>query len=371
MQAEKLSNLAQFFSNACNAVVPFVVESRCWNRVGLHHLTYYSVREKFPTLGSQMVCNAIKRVADGYKVLSASKKIAKDKPVKTLLFKPKSVHFDKRTYSIKNGKISLFTLEGRERVLFVCGEHQARLLTIGNPKEAELIVRHGKWFFNLVLDIPDVVAQTDGGVLGVDVGENNMAATSSGQIFGGEKLRHNRDMYLVQRGRLQSNGSKAAMKKLCMVSGCERRHVTHVNHEVSKQIIQEALKQGATSIAMENLTHIRKNIKAGKRIRSRLHRWSFRQLQSFVAYKARACGISVVFVDPAYTSQTCCVCKCLGTRKKHMFFCSCGAKRHADVNAAANIAWLASSIGFARAAVNQPDFAHQGYFFGVAKSSAL
>ena len=56
---------------------------------------------------------------------------------------------------------------------------------------------------------------------------------------------------------------------------------------------------------LEDLTNIRANIKAGKRVRTRLHRWAFRQLRDFVAYKAEAAGLNVIFVEPAYTSQTC------------------------------------------------------------------
>jgi IS605 OrfB family transposase len=59
---------------------------------------------------------------------------------------------------------------------------------------------------------------------------------------------------------------------------------------------------------MEDLTNICANIKAGKRVRTRMHRWAFRQLQDFVSYKAQGAGLSVAFVDPAYTSQTCSVC---------------------------------------------------------------
>ena len=56
---------------------------------------------------------------------------------------------------------------------------------------------------------------------------------------------------------------------------------------------------------MENLTTIRDNIKAGKRVRSRLHRWSFRQLQTFIEYKAQEEGIQVECINPKYTSKTC------------------------------------------------------------------
>ena len=354
-QSAKFRNLAERFSSACNAIVSYACENRCFSRVRLHHLVYYEMRAQFPDLGSQMTCNASKRVAAAYQTLQSNKGIAKNKPVKVLKFTPKSVHFDKRTYSIKHNVLSLFTLEGRERVSFVCGDIQSHLLAQGTPKEAELNCRNGTWFFNLVLDIPDVEPQSAGCVLGLDVGENNLAATSSGLVFGGGEMRHRRDEHLAHRRRLQSNGTRKSISKLRKVSGTEQRHVKRLNHEVSKAIVTEALRCGAREIRMEDLTHIRKNIKAGKRVRSRLHRWPFRQLQDFVAYKAQAVGISVVFVDPAYTSQTCSVCDCLGKRKKHFFECSCGARRHADVNAAANIAGFAMPIGNARAAVNQPN----------------
>ncbi|MEI3354330.1 MAG: IS200/IS605 family accessory protein TnpB-related protein [Duodenibacillus massiliensis] len=84
---------------------------------------------------------------------------------------------------------------------------------------------------------------------------------------------------MSQRKRLQRNGSQSARQHLKKASGRERRHVTHVNNVVSKEIVQEAVKRGIKLIALEDLTHIRDHIKAGKRIRSRLHRWSFRELQ--------------------------------------------------------------------------------------------
>ena len=370
-QAARLTALSDAFSQSCAVIVPFVQEHRCWNRVALHHLAYYSIRDRFPSLGSQMVCIAIKRVADAYKALKANEGIPMDKTVPALSFGRASVHFDHRTYTLRENSVSLFTLDGREAVPFVCGRHQSNLLACGKPKEAELLCRKGQWFFNLVLDIPDVAPVTEGGVMGVDVGENNLAATSSGKVFGGGKLRFDRDRYLAHRRRLQSNGSRAAKRKLRAISGRERRHVEHVNHEVSRAIIVEAQRlQHMREIRMEDLTHIRDRIKAGKRVRARLHRWAFRQLQVFVSYKAEAMGISVVYVNPAYTSQTCSVCGAIGKRERHRFSCSCGNRRHADVNASVNIAGFAEPIGPARAAVNQPVFAHRG-LRGAVESSGL
>jgi len=174
---------------------------------------------------------------------------------------------------------------------------------------------------------------------------------------GGEQLRHRRDGHLALRRRLQSNGSESARQLLRKVSGKESRRVRHLNHEVSKAIVGEAQRIGATLIAMEDLTDILSRIQAGKRVRTRLHRWSFRQLQTFVAYKAAAAGIASIFVDPAYTSKTCSACGGIGTRNRHRFVCSCGLRAHADLNASRNIARIGKAAALSRAAVDRPNVA--------------
>ena len=199
-------------------------------------------------------------------------------------------------------------------------------------------------------------AVASGPVMGVDVGENKLAAHSLGKVFGGEHLRDQRDRYLALRRRLQSNGSQSAKQKLRQVSGKEMRRVKHINHETSKAIVQAAIQAGIAKITMEDLTHIRQRIKAGKRMRGRLHRWAWRQLQSFVEYKAKAVGIAVEYVNPAYTSQTCSCCGELGKRSKHRFECPhCGLRAHSDLNASRNLARIGSGAPLSRAAVNTPD----------------
>ena len=343
-QTSALNALQKAFNQACNLIVPIAQEQRCWNRVALHHLTYYSIRETSP-LGSQMVCNAIKAVCDAYKVL----KLRKKDDVPMITFNEKSsVHFDKRTYSLQSENVlSVYTLQGRAYIPFASGDFQQSYLQQGVCKEAELLPRKGVWYFNLVLDFPDVEPKSSGTVLGVDLGENNIASCSSGKIISGGQIRYERDKYLALRRRVQSNGSKSAKQLLKKLSGKEQRHVKHVNHETSKAIVDEAIRMNASVIALEDLTHIRKHIKAGRKVRSRLHRWAWRQLQTFIEYKAAAGGIQTVYVNPAYTSQTCSKCGNRGSRQKHKFSCSCGNLAHADVNASKNIAKLAVSTGAA------------------------
>ena len=345
-QDKALNELQAMFSAACNEVAAIAAAEKEINRIRLHHLCYYRLRENFSKLGSQMCCNAIAKVSQALRALKRPKQV---------LFKNGcSVHFDKKTYSLKGNLLSLFTLQGRIRIELEVSSFHKNFLDQGAVKEAELVRKGKRWFFHLVLDLPDVLPLETGKAMGVDLGENVLAATSTGKLFGGGALRANRDRFLGTRQRLQSNGSQSAKQQLRYISGKEKRHVKCVNHCVSKEIVQEAKKKGCSLIIMEDLKNIRERIKAGTRVRSRLHRWSFDQLRQFVEYKAAAQGIQVVYVNPAYTSKTCSCCFALGDRARHRFSCSnCGSLQHSDLNASRNILRLGQSIDRSTGDVNR------------------
>lgn len=359
-QSVKLHKLQQIFNETCNNVAKIARDHRCWNKVDLHRLAYYQIRlnqtDETTKIGSQMVCNAIQTVCEAYKAL----KIKKLDEVPLISFRLNaSVHYDKRTYTLKDNGIALYTLSGRILVPLNLGNFQKQYLQQGEPKEAELIFKKGHWYFNLVLDLPDATPhKPTGKVLGVDLGENNLAAISSGKLFGGGELRHKRDCALSLRGRLQSNGTKSSKQLLKKISGKESLHMKHVNHCISKQIINQAIVNECDTIALESLTNIRKNIKAGRRVRSRLHRWTWAQLQQFIVYKAQSAGIKIIFVHPAYTSQACSTCGTIGIRQKHRFTCKiCGIQRHSDLNASQNIRRIAVSADAATGTVSCPNVA--------------
>ena len=169
-----------------------------------------------------------------------------------------------------------------------------------------------------------------------------MAAASTGKLWKAGKLKHNRDRKQSLRARLQRKGSRSAKQHLQKASRRERRHVAHVNHVVSREIVNEAKDKNKNKklIILEDLTHIRDRIKANLRVRARLHRWPFRELQQMIVYKAVQEGMEVMFVDPRYTSQTCARCGKIGARKKHRFQCSFGYRAHADLNASRNLLGL-------------------------------
>jgi hypothetical protein len=121
-QAQSLLALQQAFAQVCNALAPTVRDTRCWNRVTLHHLAYRALRERFPLVGSQMVCNAIYSVSRTCRVIFQSPgsplhiQRLVDKPLPLLQFLPSApVYFDRHTLSIRHGGLSMYTLDGRMR----------------------------------------------------------------------------------------------------------------------------------------------------------------------------------------------------------------------------------------------------------------
>jgi hypothetical protein len=131
-QLAQLLNLQKAFAEVCNALAPVVQQTRCWNRVTLHHLTYHMLREKFPAIGSQMVCNAIYSVSRTSRMLfqhpASPFNIARldGKPLPLLRFTETCpVYFDRHTLSVKGGRLSMYTLDGRVRFdLALSSEHE-------------------------------------------------------------------------------------------------------------------------------------------------------------------------------------------------------------------------------------------------------
>ena len=121
-QAKRLVALQQAFAHVCNALAPMVRDTRCWNRVALHHMAYKALREQFPEMGSQMVCNAIYSVCRTSRLVyqhpGSPFNLARlgDRPLPLIRFLPTSpVYFDRHTLSIKDARLSMYTLDGRMR----------------------------------------------------------------------------------------------------------------------------------------------------------------------------------------------------------------------------------------------------------------
>ena len=172
----------------------------------------------------------------------------------------------------------------------------------------------------------------------IDLGRRRVAVDSDGEIYEATEVDRLRGHYPKVRRSAQSKGAKGAKRLLRRLSGRERRHAAHINHVISRRIIDKAKATGR-SVAIEELAGIRERTVVRKAERYRQQSWSFRQLRSFLEYKAIDAGVPTVAVDPRYTSRTCHRCGEAAIGYALTFSCTtCGLVGDADINAALNIA---------------------------------
>ena len=329
-QATVLRATLKRCNEACTAIAAKGFAAGVLRQFDLQKLAYVETRAKFG-LTAQAAVRCISKVADAFKI---NRKVA---PV----FRADAAQpYDDRILSFKGeDMVSIWTLEGRMKIGYVAGQKQRDLLAF-RKGEVDLCFVRGKWLLACTCDIPETEEFKAADWIGVDLGIVSIAATSDGKVYTGEAVERTRSKFAKRRKGLQSKGTKAAKRRLVKLSGKQRRFQKHVNHEISKAIVIDAERTGR-GIALEDLTHIRKRVTARRKDRARLSNWSFGQLRSFLAYKAKRAAVPLAAVDPAYTSQGCSCCGLIDKRNRPnqaTFSCvSCGHSEAADLNAARNI----------------------------------
>ena len=230
------------------------------------------------------------------------------------------------------------TTKGRIRIPLLLGEHQRRALRGQNPTSAIVINKGRVWYIHIVVEITSIPCNGNG-VMGVDLGINNIIATSTGLLVEGKSRQTFKEKRAQIRASLQSKGKPSTKKVLKRLSGYEKQRMKNENHVLSKQLVEEAKRHNCSTIRMEQLKDIRSRTKTwNKHLNRMMAGWSFYQLQQFLTYKAAAFGIAIELVNPAYTSQTCHYCLNLGSRNGERFNCLTCGEQHADLNASHVIA---------------------------------
>jgi IS605 OrfB family transposase len=330
-QANALRETLETVNAAADRLSELAWEAKEFRRFPLHKRFYCTIREEFP-LTAQVVCLLNAKVANAYKL---------DKKVQRTFRKHGSITYDARILRLNliPSTVNIWTIKGRAKMPFVCGEKQ-RILLAYPRGEADLILRHQKWFLNITVDVPEEKEIEAVDVLGVDMGIVEIAYDSDGNHYSGSTLNKIRNRNQSLRRKLQAKGTKSA-KRLLKKRNCkEQRFAKDTNHIISKRIVSLA-KRTNRAIAIEDLNGIRTRVRAGKRQRTKLHSWSFAQLGGFLAYKALQSGVPLIEVDPRNTSRRC--SKCGHTSKANRktqseFVCkACGYTTNADGNGAANI----------------------------------
>lgn len=339
-QADALKRTLETANAACDYISQVAWESKTFRQFAIHKLTYQAVRETFH-LAAQLAVRCIGKVADAYKLFRKTQRA----------FQPHgAVPYDDRilSYNLKGSEVSIWTLDGRQAIPFVCGERQRELLATQRG-ETDLAFVRGKWYLFVACEVETPSPIDAEGALGVDLGIVNLATDSDGEHFSGERVERRRQWYQGRRQALQKIGTKSAKRRLKQLAGRQRRFQKDTNHTISKRLVAKA-ERTKRAIALEDLSGIRQRARVkGPKQRARHSNWAFGQLRAYITYKAQRAGVTVSFVDPAYTSQRCSACGHTErrNRRSQAEFCCvvCGHASPADYNAAINIE---------RAAVNRP-----------------
>jgi len=302
--------------------------------VTLHSKFYRKTRNWNPEIPAQIIIRAMQSCMSSYRSIKSNKhKI--NKPIEK---KKLSCRLDKRLYSKnKDDKysINITTSNKRKTFKFILYSKLKELLD-KYPHCDPLIYVDNKdnlcICFTFKTKPEEKLKQKL--CLGVDLGLRVSAATSDGRLIIDKKFNANKRKLRHLKDELKSKGTKSARKHLNKL-----RHKEHnQNKNQSHLIVNEILKTNADTIALENL----KGIKAKKhkfQNKNRISQVPLAELRRIITYKAENQGKTILFVNPAFTSQTDSITgKREGERKGRRFYAKSGLVYDADLNASRNIA---------------------------------
>ena len=315
------------------------------SKTTLHEDTYEDVRNE-TALHSNHVQAARNKVAEACK--SVVEKWKQGKKASMPRFTSPHLVYDQRTATFHDDYVSLATTDGRIEAEYVLPDdkrespHAEYLFSDEyETTGAELHYSNGDWMLHVHCkkevesDTSEQVTPENGTVLGVDLGVNNLAVTSTGAFWTGDEFDHWRREYENRRGDLQEHGTRWAHENMQSVGRKEEGRFKQTLHRLSNEVIAEARENECSVIAFEDLTDIRERTGA-----SWGHKWAFNRLYEYVEYKAAEYGITVDQVDPENTSRRCSECGFThpDNRDGESFEClKCGYENHADYNAAKNV----------------------------------
>lgn len=340
------------FADACQSIVtqaPIVGTSfAALNRASYHHVrTTYG-------LMAQVAQTASRHVAGTFATLKSNGHADRTptfrRPFLKLLaqrewrFKGGSL-----VLSLPNGQVS-FDAVGRsvDAGRLLCGKHGALTLT----------KRGQNYYACISVELTDAEPTTPTTPVGVDRGVKNLlVARLPGKtplVVKGGRINDRRRIMRGVRRRLQAKGTRSAKRVLRRLRERESRFVLNEARVTAKHVVEYAQQTPGAVLVFEELTGACSTMKArGPEGRQRITTWAYRRTLECVRLKAEEAGITLAFVDPAYTSRTC--PKCGDARKENRrrldYKClGCGYRNHADVVGATNISrlWQSGTLALPR-----------------------
>ena len=330
-----LNETLQQYKQAISLPLSYGFQNKISNGTELHKYSYFNLREQ-TQLPSQLICSARCKATEILKsIRTKTKGKFNTKEPKSHRFP--TIRFDRNSCSIKENTIRFTTVQGRIEVDFLrypfVNQNWEKILPT-----CELQYKYSKdeWYLTVFLDIKPQQNKNTNTTLGIDRGCKHIAVLSNNQFFNSKELLRVKGKYNHLRKKLQSKGTKSSKRLLRKLSGKENRFVRDVNHQISKQIVNLSF----DTFVLEKL-NIKTQKKNGKKFNKILSGWSWKQLETFLAYKAELQGKKVEYVDARYTSQKCSQCGHIeksNRKSQSLFTCKrCSFNLNADLNASRNI----------------------------------
>lgn len=210
-----------------------------------------------------------------------------------------------------------------------------------------IVVKNNSIVAQIVYEADEPSIPDDGNVIGVDLGIKCPAVSkcSDGSVkfYGnGRKNKAMRRHFATKRKSLQKAKHQNAVEH---INNKEQRIMKDIDHKLSHDIVVTAVAHNVKTIKLEQLSNIRSTTRTSRKNNHSLHNWSFYRLAQYIEYKAKLAGIEVLYVNPAYTSQTCPVCGERHHVSDRRYACKCGFHTHRDIVGAINICNSTEYVG--------------------------
>jgi IS605 OrfB family transposase len=137
-----------------------------------------------------------------------------------------------------------------------------------------------------------------------------------------------------------SRRAQRLLRRKAQVSAKLYRQQRDLLHQAARKVVSFCQAEGVSRIAAGDVRDIQTGVNLGKQTNQKISQWPHGQFARYLTEKAARRGITVEWIDEAYSTRTCSVSGHVqpSSPRGRRFRCSgCGARVHRDVNGSANI----------------------------------
>lgn len=181
-----------------------------------------------------------------------------------------------------------------------------------------------KWYLILTFEREELQNREESKIKAIDIGYRKLIATSDREIFG-DGIKE-----LTEKAAKRKQGSKNWKKT--------KTEIKNYTNKTAKELFELPF----DTLVIEDLKNLKQNKhgKWSKKVNRRFNLWLYSHLIQRINELGEQCGVRIVPVEAAYTSQRCPKCGYVANanRKREIFECQqCGYRDDADFVGATNI----------------------------------